>query len=969
MKERGLAGGSAQKRLGEPIRNRIRRQLGRQDKWLCSTRTGRSAERAVVLPAVGAPPHRLAGDAVSLMSSPGATKSANSTKTAKKALKTAKKADKTAKKALAEAKKAKARTGPAGPAGPAGAQGAAGPAGAQGPAGTATVSDGEITTAKLGNDAVTSAKIADGTITAGDLATDSVGADEIQTGAVGSAEVATDAVGSDEIAAGAVTAAEILDGTIAIGDITQSVWSGSAHRRHARFAPRRGRLQQWLPLLRHRRSGGTLYRSNGSAGRRWRPVQVTAADIDRRASDRSRTVKLGRRRRHGREIATGPLRQPRSSIRHRHRRHQPGRLVGIRPCAGTLAVARSGRLQQRLPLLRHRRLGGTLYRSNGTAGRRSRPEWRWRRDPDGCGHDRPSGRRCRHDPMKVAANTLTAADIAADAVASSELADRRRWTRGAETTRSRPREIAADAVGRSEIASDAVTSTEILDATVRARTSPPTRSAPADIATDGVGADELADDSVDAAAIQADAVDPRSCRYAVATPLARYSRDRRRDASPRPNPRWDDRDRRHQPVRVVGIGPRVGHPCCPPRRRGLQQRLPLLRHRRLGRHALPLERRQLGEGRGLGDDPGRRHRRRCDHERRLADRRGRLGRDRRRPIAGADVAADAVGASQLADNSVDNAALQDDAVTSAEIADGTITGGDIAADTITAADIAADAVGSSELADNSVDDAALQDNAVTRRRSRRRRRIRRSRPAPSTPRSSTGRSPSATSTSRSGRASAHAAGTLAARPAAAASNNGFLYFATDDLGRHALPLERRLLGEGRGAGVGDSLGHRDRRRRQLRDPGRRRRLALRSRGRRRWLFRDRRRRGGLFRDRGRRRDGLRDRRRRRHLRGDRNRRRWNLRDRHQRGRICGDRGRRRYDSRDPRRRRSRSATSTSRSGRAASTRPAHSPPPAAAASNNGFLYFATDDSAARSTARTAARGSRSALPATVTAAD
>jgi hypothetical protein len=49
---------------------------------------------AIALPAVGAPPHRLVGGAVSLVSSPAATKSASPTKTAKKALKTAKAADK-----------------------------------------------------------------------------------------------------------------------------------------------------------------------------------------------------------------------------------------------------------------------------------------------------------------------------------------------------------------------------------------------------------------------------------------------------------------------------------------------------------------------------------------------------------------------------------------------------------------------------------------------------------------------------------------------------------------------------------------------------------------------------------------------------------------------------------------------------------------------------------------------------------
>ena len=59
----------------------------------------------------------------------------------------------------------------------------------------------------------------------------------------------------------------------------------------------------------------------------------------------------------------------------------------------------------------------------------------------------------------------------------------------------------------------------------------------------------------------------------------------------------------------------------------------------------------------------------------------------------ADLAADSVAASELADNAVDSAA--------------------IAADTLAAADLAADSVASSELADNAVDTAAIQADAVT----------------------------------------------------------------------------------------------------------------------------------------------------------------------------------------------------------------------------------------------------------------
>jgi len=72
-------------------------------------------------------------------------------------------------------------------------------------------------------------------------------------------------------------------------------------------------------------------------------------------------------------------------------------------------------------------------------------------------------------------------------------------------------------------------------------------------------------------------------------------------------------------------------------------------------------------------------------------------------ITAAQIAANAVGAAELADGAVDTAALQAKAVTAAQIAD----------DTITAAQIAANAVTASELADGAVDTAALVDGAVT----------------------------------------------------------------------------------------------------------------------------------------------------------------------------------------------------------------------------------------------------------------
>ncbi len=58
-----------------------------------------------------------------------------------------------------------------------------------------------------------------GTVGASQIATDAVQAAEIAAGAVGSSEIAADAVEASEIATGAVTTTEILDATIAAGDL------------------------------------------------------------------------------------------------------------------------------------------------------------------------------------------------------------------------------------------------------------------------------------------------------------------------------------------------------------------------------------------------------------------------------------------------------------------------------------------------------------------------------------------------------------------------------------------------------------------------------------------------------------------------------------------------------------------------------------------------------------------------------
>ena len=102
-------------------------------------------------------------------------------------------------------------SGPAGPAGPAGPTGPVGAAGSPGPAGPG-LGDGEVTTAKLANDAVTSAKVAPDSLLAADLALNSVGAPEIASNGVGNAELAT----------GAVHADEVLDGSLVVDDYAKT---------------------------------------------------------------------------------------------------------------------------------------------------------------------------------------------------------------------------------------------------------------------------------------------------------------------------------------------------------------------------------------------------------------------------------------------------------------------------------------------------------------------------------------------------------------------------------------------------------------------------------------------------------------------------------------------------------------------------------------------------------------------------
>jgi hypothetical protein len=135
-------------------------------------------------------------------------------------------------------------------------------------------------------------------------------------------------------------------------------------------------------------------------------------------------------------------------------------------------------------------------------------------------------------------------------------------------------------------------------------------------------------------------------------------------------------------------------------------------------------------------------------------------------VESSEIATDAVGAAEIAPDAVGSSELATNAVTSAEILAATIVGGaggDIAPETITAGELAVDAVGASEIAPDAVGPSELAPGGVT---------------AAEISANSIGIDDIAQSVW----SSAHAAGTLAGRPAASSSNDGFLYFATNDNG-------------------------------------------------------------------------------------------------------------------------------------------------------------------------------------------
>jgi hypothetical protein len=87
---------------------------------------------------------------------------------------------------------------------------------------SAKILDGTIVNADIADAAITSIKIADGSVETIKLAADAVTSAKIQDGTIATADVANAAITSAKLAANAVTSAKIQDGTIATADIADA---------------------------------------------------------------------------------------------------------------------------------------------------------------------------------------------------------------------------------------------------------------------------------------------------------------------------------------------------------------------------------------------------------------------------------------------------------------------------------------------------------------------------------------------------------------------------------------------------------------------------------------------------------------------------------------------------------------------------------------------------------------------------
>ncbi|MEQ6475149.1 hypothetical protein [Comamonas sp. wu1-DMT] len=91
----------------------------------------------------------------------------------------------------------------------------------------AEIAAGTITAAELGANSVTAGKIAAGTVTANELATNSVTAVKIAAGAVTAGKIAANAVTANEIAANAITTAKIAAGAVTAAEVAAGAITAS----------------------------------------------------------------------------------------------------------------------------------------------------------------------------------------------------------------------------------------------------------------------------------------------------------------------------------------------------------------------------------------------------------------------------------------------------------------------------------------------------------------------------------------------------------------------------------------------------------------------------------------------------------------------------------------------------------------------------------------------------------------------
>jgi hypothetical protein len=281
------------------------------------------------------------------------------------------------------------------------------------------ISDGSITNTKLADDAVTSNKIA--------------------TNAVGSLEIQDGAVTSDEIADGAVRSAEILDGTIAVGDIAQSVWSGSVNQagtlaaRPPASASNNGFLYFATDL-----DGGTLYRSNGSS---W--AKTAAGVTEASIPDGSITTA---------KLADDAVTAPKIAA------DAVGSSEIVADAVGSTEIATDA-------------VGAAEIATNGVGSAE-------------IGDDAVT-------TVEILDATVTSADIAADTIAAGDIAT------GAVTTA----EILDATVTSADILDSTITSGDILDATITATDILDSTITSSDVATDTIVAADIATGAVTTAEI------------------------------------------------------------------------------------------------------------------------------------------------------------------------------------------------------------------------------------------------------------------------------------------------------------------------------------------------------------------------------------------------------------------------------------------------------------------------------------